>query len=157
MIPQDLLGIILSGLGLDRMFATIVTVFQYLLKTHPLTGVCVDDKLKFNQHVSNIVHKAGGVTSSILRSTMNHDSSFMLPFFTICVPSTGIHVLCLEFRLCGGCQTIRVSTKEMYKRNLWDGGIDYSQCLKSLNLYSVERGSLRHGILNIGKSSMAAC
>lgn len=57
-----------SGLGHDVCYYinNVAIPFEY---SSTDLGVCIDNKLKFHQHVSNGVHKAGGVTTSILRST----------------------------------------------------------------------------------------
>ena len=44
-------------------------------------GVLVDTSLKFHQHITNTVNKAGGLATSILRSTVNREASFMIPLY----------------------------------------------------------------------------
>ena len=44
-------------------------------------GILIQTSLKFHQHIFNIVHKAGGLSQSILKSTVNCDSSFILPLY----------------------------------------------------------------------------
>ena len=44
-------------------------------------GVTVDVKLKFHSHVRNVVWRAAGLASNLLRSTVNRDADFMFTLF----------------------------------------------------------------------------
>ena len=111
-------------------------------------GVCVDKKLEFHQHISNIVHKAGGVPTSILRTTINQQDSFMLPLFT-----THVHPL-LEYAssvwnlgFVGDVRQLE-SVQRRWTREIHGlEGLDYSQRLRTLNLYSIKGRLIRHDFI----------
>ena len=44
-------------------------------------GVVVDSSLKFHSQVRNVVHKASGLSSNLLRSTVNRSPEFMIALF----------------------------------------------------------------------------
>ena len=43
--------------------------------------VVVDRNLKFHNHMGELVHKAAGLSSSLLRATVNRSPEFMLTLF----------------------------------------------------------------------------
>ncbi|XP_076034532.1 uncharacterized protein LOC143021127 [Oratosquilla oratoria] len=104
------------------------------------------NKLKFHQHISNIVHKASGVSTSI-RSTVNRQDSFMLPLFTTHVrplleyASSVWNLGYVDVRQLESVQ--RRWTREIHGLE----GLDYSQRLRTLNLYSIKGRLLRNDII----------
>ena len=70
-------------------FDTLDGDFQYkigesvleVVKCHRDLGVKVDRDLKFHHHVSEIVCNAAGLSSSLLRTTVNRSPKFMVSLF----------------------------------------------------------------------------
>ena len=52
-----------------------------IVENHRDLGVIVDSSLKFHVHVRNLVRKAAGLASNLLRSAVNRSPEFMVPLF----------------------------------------------------------------------------
>ncbi|XP_076047391.1 uncharacterized protein LOC143028924 [Oratosquilla oratoria] len=111
-------------------------------------GVCIDNKLKFHQHISNIVHKASGVSTSILRSTVNRQDSFMLPLFTTHVrPLLEYASSVWNLGYVGDVRQLESVQRRWTRKIHGLEDLDYSQRLRTLNLYSIKGRLLRHDII----------
>ena len=111
-------------------------------------GVCIDTSLKFHQHVSNIVNKAGGVLTSILKTTVNRDSSFMLPIYSSHVrPLLEYASSIWNLGYVGDTRQLESIQRRWTREISGLEGLDYTQRLQRLNLYSVKGRLLRHDLI----------
>ena len=122
------------------------------VESHKDLGVTVDCSLRFHLHIQTIAHKAAGLMSNILRSTLSRSPSFMIPIY-----KTYIRPL-LEYSQCVwatgyiGDLTLLENIQRRWTRNI-DGmqGLEYSERLLRLELYSVKGRLLRADLIKCWK------
>ena len=112
-------------------------------------GIIVDSsKLKFHQHVANIVHKASGVAIYILKATMNRDIDFMLPLFITHVrPLLEYASSVWHLGYVGDLRQLESVQRRWTKEIGGLRNMEYSQRLRTLNLYSIKGRLLRHDLI----------
>lgn len=111
-------------------------------------GITVDSKLKFHQHVANVVHKASGVALNILKATVNRDIDFMLPLFITYVrPLLEYASSVWNLGYAGDLRQLESVQRRWTKEIGGMRDMEYSQRLQLLNLYSVKGRLLRHDII----------
>jgi hypothetical protein len=71
--------------GRDRCLDELFTLVDEPIKfsqCHGDLGVLIDDQLKFHKHVESVAAKAGGVATSLLKSTVCRSPNFMFSLFS---------------------------------------------------------------------------
>ncbi len=114
----------------------------------PDLGILIHSSLKFHQHISNIVHKAGGLSHSILKSTLNRDTSFMLPLYIAHIRPLLEYSSSLWNQGYLGDLRLLESVQRRWTKSI--SGLEnltYPDRLKSLNLFSVKGRLLRHDLI----------
>ena len=115
-------------------------------------GVTVDTKLKFHSHVQSTVHKASGLSHSLLKATVCRSKEFMLFLLKTHIRPVLEYSSCLwntgyvsDLRLLENVQ--RRWTKQI------DGlqNVSYAERLKILDLYSVQGRLLRADLIQYWK------
>lgn len=115
-------------------------------------GVLIDTTLKFHQHISNIVTKAGGLSCSILRATINRDSSFMIPLYISHIRPIVEYASSLWNT--GYIKDLQLleSVQRRWTKNIRGlENMTYSMRLRALNLFSVKGRLLRHDLIHYWK------
>ena len=115
-------------------------------------GVLIDTGLKFHDHIRTVVHKAGGLSYSFLKSTVCRSPHFMLFLLTThirpvieycsCVWSTGF---VQDLKLLERIQ------RRWTKRITGMASLSYCERLRTLNLYSVQGRLLRADLIQYWK------
>lgn len=133
---------------------------QYLLDGSPIPmkdsasdlGVLIDTSLKFHQHIANIVHKAGGLSCSILKATVNRDASFMVPLYISHIrPILEYASSVWNTGYIADLQLLESVQRRWTKNIRGLEHLDYSVRLRTLNLFSVKGRLLRHDLINYWK------
>ena len=126
--------------------------------SHVDLGVAVDSDLKFHGHVRSVVHRAGGLAQSYLRSTVCRSPDFMLFLLT-----THIRLI-IEYCSCvwhtGYLEDLRLLEKIQRRWTKQIDGLDslsYSDRLQSLKLYSVQGRLLRADLIQCWKMFNDKC
>ena len=120
--------------------------------SHTDLGVIIDSDLKFHEHVHSIVHKAGGLAQSLLKSTVCRSPDFMLFLLTSHIRPIIEYCSCLWN--VGYLEDLR--KLEKIQRS-WTKKIDglsslsYADRLQFLNLYSVQGRLLRADLIQCWK------
>ena len=120
--------------------------------SHTDLGVIIDSDLKFHEHVHSVVHKAGGLAQSLLKSTVCRSPDFMLFLLTSHIRPIIEYCSCLWN--VGYLEDLR--KLEKIQRS-WTKKIDglsslsYADRLQFLNLYSVQGRLLRADLIQCWK------
>ena len=120
--------------------------------SHRDLGVLVDSKLRFHNHIHNVVRKAGGLASELLCSTSCHSSIFMVTLFVSHIRP--IMDFCSNVWNVGYLGNIRLleSVQQRLTRQISDvSRLAYVERLKVLELVSIFGQLLRAEIVNYWK------
>jgi len=132
----------------------------YLLNGQPIQsvdshlglGVVVDSDLKFHGHIRSVVHRAGGLAQSYLKSTVCRSPEFMLFLF-----KTHIRPI-IEYCSCvwhsGYIEDLRLLEKVQRRWTKQIEGLNslsYDDRLHSLKMYSVQGRLLRADLIQCWK------
>jgi hypothetical protein len=118
------------------------------VQSHRDLGVVVDVKLKFHHHVREVVGKASGLASSLLRSTVCRSPHFMVSLFVMHIRP--LMDYCSSVWNVGFLGDLRLleSVQRRWTRNV-DGlaELDYFSRLKQLGLFSIKGRFLRADLI----------
>ena len=116
-------------------------------------GVVVDASLKFHLHVREVVYKAGGLLSNLLRTTVCRSMDFMVALYVSHVRPIMEYCSCVwgtgylgDLRLLESLQ--RRWTREVEGLSL----MEYSERLKRMGLFSVRGRMLRMDMVKVWKA-----
>lgn len=130
---------------LDPLFLYYLDGVQLrFVESHRDLGVTVDTRLRFHQHVREVVGKAAGLAINLLRSTVRRSSPFMLSLFVMHIRP--ILDYCSTVWNTGYIGDVKLleSVQRRWTRNV--GGLselDYMSRLRNLGLFSVRGRLLR--------------
>jgi hypothetical protein len=120
--------------------------------SHRDLGVVVDTRLRFHCHVRDMVCRAAGLCSSLLRSTVNRSPEFMVTLFVTHVRPILDYCSCVwnvgfveDMHLMESVQ--RRWTKQVYGLS----NVDYNARLRALDLFSIRGRLLRAGLIKYWK------
>lgn len=115
-----------------------------MVESYKDLGVTVDKTLRFHSHIYNVVCKAGGLATNLLRSTVNRDSDFMKNLFISHIrPHLEYASLLWNTQYIEDLKLLEAVQRRWTKRITALGDLPYGQRLSSLNLYSVRGRLLR--------------
>ena len=128
------------------------------INSHEDLGVLVDNELKFHSHIHSVVHKAGGLAHSFLKSTVCRSPDFMTFLLTTHIRPILEYCSCLwhtgyitDLRLLEGVQ--RRWTKHIDGMSM----LSYAERLHALQLFSVKGRLLRADLIYCWKLFNGKC
>ena len=117
-------------------------------------GVTVDVKLKFHSHVRNVVWKATGLASYILRSTVNRDADFIVTIFKSHVrPILDYCSSLWNVGYLGDSQILESVQRRWTKQVTGLADVEYHERLQTLGLFSIRGRLLRADLIKCWKAS----
>lgn len=128
----------------------------YTLNDSPITqnfshkdlGVTVDRKLKFHQHISSSVAKAGGIATNFLKSTVNRSANFMSTLFISDVrPILDFASPIWNLGFLGQNKLLESVQRRWTKQVAGLTDLSYSDRLSALGLFSVKGRLLRQDLI----------
>ena len=122
------------------------------VQSHRDLGVVVDVRMRFHQHVREVVAKASGLASNILRSTVCREPDFMVTLFVTHIRP--ILDYCSSVWNVGylGDSRLLEAVQRSWTRNIEGlAGLNYSARLESLGLFSVKGRLVRSDLIKYWK------
>ena len=115
-------------------------------------GVLVDNKLKFHGHIRKIAHKAGGVSMSLLKSTVCHTPKFMIHLWITHVrPLLEYCSVIWNTGYLGDLRLLESIQRRWTRCVCGLEGLNYSDRLRILDLYSVKGRLFRADLIQCWK------
>ena len=116
-------------------------------------GVVVDCKLKFHQHVREVVGKAGGLMNQLLKSTVCRNRHFMVQLFVSHIRPIIDYCSCVwSVGYLGDGRLLEALQRRWTRQISGVEHLDYVSRLKEVGLYSVAGRSLRMDLIKVWKA-----
>ena len=116
-------------------------------------GVVVDASLKFHMQVREVVRKAGGLVSNLLRTTVCRSGSFMTSLFVSHIRPILDYCSCVWGTGYLGDLRMLESVQRRWTREVEGlGRLEYRERLKRMDLYSVMGRMLRMDLIKVWKA-----
>jgi hypothetical protein len=121
--------------------------------SHRDLGVVVDNQLRFHGHVRDIVRRAAGLCSSLLRSTVNRSPEFMVTIFVTHVwPIIDNYCSCVwNVGFVEDMHLMESVHRRWTKQEYGLSNVDYNARLRALDLFSIRGRVLRAGLIKYWK------
>ena len=120
--------------------------------SHRDLGVLVDNKLKFHLHVRQIVGKAAGLASSLLRSTVCRNPHFMVTLFVSHIrPILDYCSTVWNVGYVGDLKLLESVQRRWTKQVEGLGDLEYGERLRQLQLFSIKGRLLRSDLVKCWK------
>ena len=115
-------------------------------------GVLVDSRLRFHLHVRSVVRKASTLATSLLYSTINRSSVFMVSLFITHIRPILDYCSCVwNVGYLGDLRLLESVQRRWTKEIDGLGGVDYGERLKAMQLFSVRGRLLRSDLVKCWK------
>ena len=112
--------------------------FLEFVAVHKDLGVKVDYRLRFHEHVREVVRKAGGLAGELLRSTVCRSSEFMVTLYISHIrPIMDFSSSVWSVGYLGDIRLLELIQRRWTREITSIGHLSYVERLKVLGLYSV--------------------
>ena len=112
----------------------------------------MDNQLRFHDHVWDMVRKAAGLASNLLRSIVNQNSEFMVTLFITHVRPILDYCSCfLNVGYLGDLNLLESVQRRWTKQVAGLFNLSYAERLRALNLFSVRGTLLRANLIKYWK------
>ena len=124
-----------------------------LVKTHKDLGVLVDSSLRFHLHIGEVVRKSSGLANQLLRSTVCRSPIFMITLFISHIrPILDYCSTLWNQGYLGDVRRLESVQRRWTSNVIGMEGLNYSDRLRRLNLYSIQGRLLRTDLIKVWKS-----
>ena len=120
------------------------------VEAHKDLGVLVDTNLKFHLHVGSLVRKANGVANQLLKATVCRSAKFMVTLFVSHIrPLLDFSARLWNVGYLGDVRKLEMVQISWVKEISGMRALPYTECLKSLELFSVYGRMVRGDLIKI--------
>jgi hypothetical protein len=122
------------------------------VEAHKDLGVLVDTTLRFHQHIRNVAGKAGGLASSLMRSTVCREPEFMVSLFVAHVRPLLDYASCVwNTGYLGDSRLLESVQRRWTKQVCGLEQLDYGSRLRHLDMFSIKGRLLRADLIKCWK------
>jgi hypothetical protein len=122
------------------------------VQSHRDLGVTVDTKLRFHQHVREVVGRASGLANNLLRSTVCRTPDFMVSLFVLHIRPLMDYCSCVWNTGYIGDLRLLESVQRRWTKNVEGlADMDYASRLRHLGLFSIKGRLMRSDLIKCWK------